>query len=92
MLGEGAFAVVFSGFNRKTGDAVAIKMLRMERYDKAPLIRQMEKEIGILQRLEHPYIVNTMQVYSVCLVEVVVVGCVWLIVWFGGCMRMVGVI
>jgi serine/threonine protein kinase len=67
-LGEGAFGVVYSCTNKKTGEQVAVKMV-----DKVetPVVL-IKREAEMMQRLEHPNIVRCQNVfyerYFVCIV------------------------
>src|SRR5688500_14674986 len=58
-LGEGAYAVVHTAFNKKTNDRLAMKI-----YDKEKILsnasrkRSVSREIHLLKKLDHPNIVK----------------------------------
>lgn len=58
-LGEGAYAVVHTAYNKKTNDKLAMKI-----YDKEKILsnesrkRSVSREIQLLKRLDHPNIVK----------------------------------
>uniref|UniRef100_A0A0C9S3I4 mitogen-activated protein kinase kinase kinase n=1 Tax=Wollemia nobilis TaxID=56998 RepID=A0A0C9S3I4_9CONI len=60
VLGSGTFGTVYVGFNRKTGDMCAMKEVRLIPGDSKSTesIKQLEQEINLLSRLEHPNIVQ----------------------------------
>ena len=55
-IGRGAFAEVYKGMHQHTRDKVAIKMVSRSKMTEQ--IQQVEKEIRILKRLDHPNIVR----------------------------------
>jgi MAP/microtubule affinity-regulating kinase len=62
LIGQGAYAVVKEATHKKTGKKVAIKI-----YDKYKLLdpqrkKSVNREIRILQRLNHPHIVKLYEV------------------------------
>lgn len=56
-MGEGAFSVVYKAQNRKTGQFVAIKILRKFQMDQAQK-QSVLKEVTIMRQLDHPNIVK----------------------------------
>lgn len=56
-LGKGAFGSVYRALNWGTGEAVAIKQVRLENLGVADL-KNMEMEIDLLKNLNHPNIVK----------------------------------
>ena len=56
-LGKGAFGSVYRALNWGTGEAVAIKQVRLENLGAADL-KNMEMEIDLLKNLNHPNIVK----------------------------------
>jgi serine/threonine protein kinase len=59
VIGAGSFAKVYSGFNRQTGEEVAVK--RMDRHKvegKDKLQQNLKGEINIMKTLRHPNIVH----------------------------------
>ncbi|KAL0906541.1 hypothetical protein M5K25_025043 [Dendrobium thyrsiflorum] len=64
ILGHGTFAKVYHARNVKTGDSVAIKVLDKERILKSGLVAHIKREIAILRRVRHPYIVQLFEVMA----------------------------
>lgn len=60
-IGEGTYGVVFKGKNKKTGEFVAIKKIRMESDDEG-IPSTAIREISLLRELEHPNIVGLQEV------------------------------
>lgn len=60
LLGSGTFGTVYVGFNRETGDMCAMKEVPLVPDDSrsSESIKQLEQEINLLSRLEHPNIVQ----------------------------------
>lgn len=62
-LGQGAFATVAKGLCKRTGDAVAIKII-----DKTACsdedFKYLQREIDITQRLHHPNVVRTVDLFE----------------------------
>uniref|UniRef100_A0A8C8E0D6 Protein kinase D4 n=1 Tax=Oryzias sinensis TaxID=183150 RepID=A0A8C8E0D6_9TELE len=56
VLGSGQFGVVYKGTHRKSGRAVAIKVIDKIRFP-TKVERQLRNEVAILQKLSHPGIV-----------------------------------
>jgi len=61
-LGSGAQATVYKGQNKKTGGKVAIKVLESQELEDDELFDALRMEIGLLRQLNHPYIVNLVEV------------------------------
>ena len=60
-LGAGSFGCVFLGLNSDTGELFAVKEVAMNRKDAASQqesIEQLEQEVQLLSRLQHPNIVR----------------------------------
>jgi cyclin-dependent kinase 1 len=55
-IGEGTYGVVFKGKNRKTGEIVAMKKIRLESEDEGVPSTAI-REISLLKELQHPNIV-----------------------------------
>jgi len=55
-IGEGTYGVVFKGKNKKTGDIVAMKKIRLESEDEGVPSTAI-REISLLKELQHPNIV-----------------------------------
>ncbi|KAK8943751.1 CBL-interacting serine/threonine-protein kinase 12 [Platanthera guangdongensis] len=64
LLGHGTFAKVYHARNIKTGEYVAIKVLDKERILKSGLVAHIKREIAILRRVRHPYIVQLFEVMA----------------------------
>ncbi|KAL1139278.1 hypothetical protein AAG570_006264 [Ranatra chinensis] len=60
-IGEGTYGVVFKGKNKKTGQLVAIKKIRMES-DEEGIPSTAIREISLLKELVHPNIVGLQEV------------------------------
>uniref|UniRef100_A0A1B6LED4 Protein kinase domain-containing protein n=2 Tax=Graphocephala atropunctata TaxID=36148 RepID=A0A1B6LED4_9HEMI len=56
-IGEGTYGVVFKGKNKKTGELVAIKKIRMESEDEG-IPSTAIREVSLLKELVHPNIVH----------------------------------
>ncbi|RCI03649.1 hypothetical protein CU098_002098, partial [Rhizopus stolonifer] len=57
-LGEGEFGKVKFGIQVKTGQEVAIKLIRKDSIDSASRMTKIEREISVLRVLHHPNIVE----------------------------------
>jgi len=55
-IGEGTYGVVFKGRNKKTGEIVAMKKIRLESEEEG-LPSTAIREISLLKELQHPNIV-----------------------------------
>ncbi|XP_010247984.1 PREDICTED: CBL-interacting serine/threonine-protein kinase 12-like [Nelumbo nucifera] len=64
LLGHGTFAKVYHARNVKTGQSVAIKVLDKEKILKGGLMGHIKREISILRRVRHPYIVQLYEVMA----------------------------
>ncbi|XP_078177331.1 CBL-interacting serine/threonine-protein kinase 12-like isoform X2 [Carex rostrata] len=64
LLGEGNFAKVYQAKNSKTNEDVAIKVLDKEKIFKRGLAPQLKREIEVLRRVRHPYIVQLHEVMA----------------------------
>ncbi|XP_020574335.1 LOW QUALITY PROTEIN: CBL-interacting serine/threonine-protein kinase 12-like [Phalaenopsis equestris] len=64
LLGHGTFAKVYHARNLKSGESVAIKVLDKERILKSGLVAHIKREIAILRRVRHPYIVQLFEVMA----------------------------
>jgi len=63
LLGEGTCSIVKRGFDRKTGEAVAIKIIKKDQLAKThqeDLLREMQ----ILTKVSHPHIIELKAVYD----------------------------
>lgn len=58
-LGEGAYAIVHTAYNKKTKDMLAMKIYDKEKVlSNASRKRSVSREIQLLKRLDHPNIVK----------------------------------
>ncbi|CAL9216640.1 unnamed protein product [Arabidopsis halleri] len=64
LLGHGTFAKVYLAQNIKSGDKVAIKVIDKEKIMKSGLVAHIKREISILRRVRHPYIVHLFEVMA----------------------------
>ncbi|KFK44775.1 hypothetical protein AALP_AA1G301500 [Arabis alpina] len=64
LLGHGTFAKVYLAQNIKTGENVAIKVIDKEKIMKSGLVAHIKREISILRRVRHPYIVHLLEVMA----------------------------
>ncbi|KAG6535402.1 CBL-interacting protein kinase 19-like [Zingiber officinale] len=64
LLGAGTFAKVYVARNVRTDELVAIKALDKEKIVKWGLVSQIKREIAILRRVRHPYIVQLFEVMA----------------------------
>eukprot|EP01079_Euglenida_sp_SAG-EU17-18_P012866 gene12866-biopygen8898 len=55
-LGRGAFGVIYKGVDPGTGMILAVKIVQLG--SSAAAEAEVRKEISLLERLEHPHIVN----------------------------------
>ncbi len=62
VIGSGGMAIVYRGYDRETGDEVAIKVLRSEYMEDDNYVRRFEKESQIAIKYSHKNIVKTMEV------------------------------
>ncbi|XP_018568189.1 cyclin-dependent kinase 1 [Anoplophora glabripennis] len=56
-IGEGTYGVVYKGKNKKTGELVAMKKIRLESEDEG-IPSTAIREISLLKELRHPHIVS----------------------------------
>ncbi|CAN8313565.1 unnamed protein product [Cochlearia groenlandica] len=64
LLGHGTFAKVYLAKTIKTGENVAIKVIDKEKIMKSGLVAHIKREISILRRVRHPYIVHLFEVMA----------------------------
>ncbi|XP_030537469.2 CBL-interacting serine/threonine-protein kinase 11 [Rhodamnia argentea] len=67
LLGCGAFAKVYHARNLVTGQSVALKVIHKKKLsssNSATLMSNIKREISILRRLRHPYIVSLFEVLA----------------------------
>ncbi|KAI3410818.1 Non-specific serine/threonine protein kinase [Psidium guajava] len=67
LLGCGAFAKVYHARNLHTGQSVALKVIHKKKLsssNSATLMANIKREISILRRLRHPYIVSLFEVLA----------------------------
>ncbi|CAN7137287.1 unnamed protein product [Brassica rapa subsp. narinosa] len=65
LLGCGAFAKVYHARDRRTGQSVAVKILNKKKLLANPtLVNNVKREISIMRRLSHPYIVRLHEVMA----------------------------
>ncbi|HVK09508.1 MAG TPA: serine/threonine-protein kinase [Gemmataceae bacterium] len=60
MLGSGGMGVVYQALDRRTGERVAIKVLRFQPAANPTLFRRIEREFRAASTLEHPNIVKAL--------------------------------
>jgi serine/threonine protein kinase len=60
MLGSGGMGVVYQALDRRTGDRVAVKVLRFRPAEHPTLFRRIEREFRSASALEHPNIVRAL--------------------------------
>ncbi|RZF33878.1 hypothetical protein LSTR_LSTR009902 [Laodelphax striatellus] len=63
VLGSGQFGIVYGGLHRKTGRAVAIKVIDKLRFP-TKQEAQLKNEVAILQNLSHPGVVNLERMFE----------------------------
>ncbi|KZV25779.1 hypothetical protein F511_04840 [Dorcoceras hygrometricum] len=65
LLGCGAFAKVYHGRDIESGQSVAVKVINKNRLnDNVNLMGNIKREISIMSRLRHPYIVKLLEVMA----------------------------
>lgn len=64
VVGCGAFAKVYHGRDTRTGQSVAIKVVSKQRLHKGGLDDNVKREIAIMHRLRHPFIVRLFEVLA----------------------------
>ncbi|XP_073057612.1 LOW QUALITY PROTEIN: CBL-interacting serine/threonine-protein kinase 11 [Primulina eburnea] len=65
LLGCGAFAKVYYGRDIESGQSVAVKVIHKNRLNNAAnLMGNIKREISIMSRLRHPYIVKLLEVMA----------------------------
>ncbi|KAF8110216.1 hypothetical protein N665_0086s0054 [Sinapis alba] len=64
LLGKGSFAKVYLARSISTGEDVAIKVIDKEKILKSGLAGHIKREISILRRVRHPYIVHLKEVMA----------------------------
>nr|QSH71633.1 CBL-interacting protein kinase [Hedychium coronarium] len=64
LLGAGTFAKVYVARNVRTDELVAIKVLEKDKIIKWGLVAQIKREIAILRRVRHPYVVQLFEVMA----------------------------
>ena len=62
-LGEGAYAKVKLAISSKQNCHVAVKIINKRRASKEYLAKFLPREIQVLQRLKHPYVVRIVNTY-----------------------------
>ncbi|MFO0929278.1 MAG: serine/threonine-protein kinase [Gemmataceae bacterium] len=60
-IGQGGMGVVYKARHRDTGQHVAVKLLRKERFHNADLVSRFRREALASQRLQHPSIVRVIE-------------------------------
>ncbi|MBA0678802.1 hypothetical protein Goari_020124 [Gossypium aridum] len=64
LLGCGAFAKVYHGRNLRTGLSVAVKVINKKKLPSLTMMSNVKREISIMSRLNHPYIVKLYEVLA----------------------------
>ena len=62
-IGEGAYAVVKDGVNRKTGEKVAIKVYDVKRLKGGHKAKAVEREIKLLKKMSHENVVGFFEAF-----------------------------
>eukprot|EP01028_Stygiella_incarcerata_P006944 TRINITY_DN2833_c0_g1_i1.p1 TRINITY_DN2833_c0_g1~~TRINITY_DN2833_c0_g1_i1.p1 ORF type:complete len:1467 (-),score=347.38 TRINITY_DN2833_c0_g1_i1:173-4573(-) len=58
-LGRGAYGSVYLGMNSETGELIAVKRVAVsEKDEKSEQLKALEREIGLMKKLQHPNIVR----------------------------------
>lgn len=60
-LGKGAYGVVKMGINKKTNEKVAIKIYEKKKIDEPNKIKNLEREINVMSKLENPIIARLIE-------------------------------
>lgn len=63
-IGEGTYAKVKYAQHSETGKAYALKVLNKELLIQRGMVDQVKKEISILKKVKHPYVVNLHEIMS----------------------------
>ncbi|KAL0368872.1 UNVERIFIED_CONTAM: CBL-interacting serine/threonine-protein kinase [Sesamum calycinum] len=63
-IGEGTFAKVKFAQNTETGESVAMKVLDRSTIIKHKMVDQIKREISIMKRVRHPYVVRLHEVIA----------------------------
>jgi serine/threonine-protein kinase len=63
-LGEGGLSEVFKAWDTQRGRVVALKVLRQHLAAKTEVVRQFQRELGVITRLSHPNIIKTFEAQS----------------------------
>ena len=66
LVGMGGMANVYRGTDTKTGNAIAVKVLKEEFLDNEELVRRFKNESKAISILNHPNIVNCLLYTSRC--------------------------
>ncbi|TYH81142.1 hypothetical protein ES332_D03G178900v1 [Gossypium tomentosum] len=64
LLGCGAFAKVYHARNLRTGLSVAVKVINKKKLPNLTMMSNVKREISIMSRLNHPYIVKLYEVLA----------------------------
>ncbi|KAJ6855991.1 hypothetical protein NC651_040570 [Populus alba x Populus x berolinensis] len=64
LLGCGAFAKVYHARHVQTGKSVAIKIINKKKISSPSLIANIKREISVMRKLNHPYIVKLIEVLA----------------------------
>ncbi|KAG6739045.1 hypothetical protein POTOM_058682 [Populus tomentosa] len=64
LLGCGAFAKVYHARDVQTGKSVAIKIINKKKISSPSLIANIKREISVMRKLNHPYIVKLIEVLA----------------------------
>ncbi|XP_010497253.1 PREDICTED: cell division control protein 2 homolog [Camelina sativa] len=64
LIGEGSFSKVYKALDKITGEYVALKKLKLDRYREAEISvpENAKREINILKEMNHPNIINLKEV------------------------------
>lgn len=63
-IGQGAYGKVKLATHRKTGQKVAVKIIRLEKISKSKTTTKVRREISILKSLQHPHIIRLYEVIT----------------------------
>ena len=65
LLGAGSFGEVHEAINLKANILCAVKVMKKKKiYGRKALADQVKKELGVLQRLDHPHIVHVLELLT----------------------------
>ncbi len=84
LIGKGAFGKVYMGRNEHTGELIAVKQVKLTTAEAQEQAHNIVSEIGLLQNLRHPNVVNLLQVERYFIIIILII--IWF--WFWSMMTM----